>query len=140
VLFICFALTVLVGKRQYFAWAGLWSAFFILAGTHFLNPDAFIARTNIALLQQGRQYDAYYNSTLSDDALPVLLGSFDSMNAADQRITVRRLLRRYCEHRDELDLRSWNYSRWYASRLINSNEDLVQEFRNCDSSVYYTPR
>src|SRR5688572_14864342 len=34
IVFILFAATVLRNKRQYFAWAALWSAFFILGATH----------------------------------------------------------------------------------------------------------
>lgn len=53
IVFIWFGATVLRGARQYFAWGALWSAFFVLGATHFLNPDAFIVKTNIALMREG---------------------------------------------------------------------------------------
>ncbi|MEO6656196.1 MAG: DUF4173 domain-containing protein, partial [Pyrinomonadaceae bacterium] len=62
IVFIWFGATVLRGARDHFAWGALWSAFLILGATHVLNPDAFIVRTNIALMRQGREFDAYYNS------------------------------------------------------------------------------
>src|SRR4029450_9635684 len=34
IVFIWFGVTVLRNARQYFAWAALWSAFFILGATH----------------------------------------------------------------------------------------------------------
>ncbi len=132
IVFVLFAFTVLRGARQHFAWAALWSAFLVLGATHVLNPDAFIVRTNLALMQQGREFDAAYNSSLSDDALPVLLGSFDSINESDQITAITRVSRRYCEKLGESDLRSWNYSRWRASAVLNSNARLVQEIGDCD--------
>ena len=67
-IFIWFTLTVLRGAREQFAWGALWSAFVILGAVHALNPDAYIARTNIRLMQEGRSFDASYNANLSSDA------------------------------------------------------------------------
>src|SRR5690606_15040423 len=53
VVFAWFGLTVLRGKRNNFAWGALWSAVVILGVTNLMNPDDFIARKNIALMQQG---------------------------------------------------------------------------------------
>ena len=39
IVFVWFAVTVLRGYRQYFAWGALWSAIFVLGATHVLNPD-----------------------------------------------------------------------------------------------------
>ena len=132
IVFVLFGATVLRGARQHFAWAALWSAFLVLGATHVLNPDAFIVKTNIALTEQGREFDASYNSELSDDALPVLVSSFQSLNADAQQAVVRRIARRYCEKRAENDLRSWNYSRWQASAILNSNQALISEIGSCD--------
>ncbi len=62
VVFGWFALTVLRDARNHFAWGALWSAIVILGATNLMNPDAFIARTNIELMQQGREFDAHYNA------------------------------------------------------------------------------
>lgn len=83
IVFVWFGATVLRGARNHFAWGALWSAFLILGATHVLNPDAFIVKTNIALMHQGREFDASYNSRLSDDAMPVLMNSFADLNADD---------------------------------------------------------
>ena len=84
IVFVWFSFTVLRGMREKFAWGALWSAFFVLGTLHVLNPDDFIAKTNIRLMQEGRQFDAYYHTTLSDDALPVLLQNQNFMNSADR--------------------------------------------------------
>lgn len=132
IVFVLFGATVLRGARQHFAWAALWSAFLVLGATHVLSPDAFIVKTNIALAEQGREFDASYNSELSDDALPVLMNSFETLNAEAQQTTIRRIARRYCEKQNEGDLRSWNYSRSRASAILNSNQALVSEIGSCD--------
>jgi hypothetical protein len=133
VVFVWFALTVLRGSRQYFAWGALWSAFFVLGATHFLNPDEFIVKTNFALMRQGREFDARYNSRLSDDAIPTLMESFPDLHANDQVTVFREISRRSCEKHTEDDVRSWNLSRWRLSRLINENEILVNEISRCAS-------
>ncbi len=132
IVFVLFGATVMRGARQHFAWAALWSAFLVLGATHVLNPDAFIVKTNIALAEQGREFDGSYNSELSDDALPILMGSFESLNTDAQQTVIRRVAKRYCQKLNEGDLRSWNYSREQASGLLNSNHQLVNEIGSCD--------
>ena len=131
IVFIWFGATVLRGARQHFAWGALWSAFVVLGATHVLNPDAFIVKTNIALAEQGREFDAHYNARLSDDALPVLLGSFDKLKAADQQAAINWIGQRYCEKRGEGDIRSWNLSRSEAFRLLDSNREFVDAVGRC---------
>lgn len=135
IVFVWFGFTVLRGSRQYFAWGALWSAFLILGGTHVLNPDAFIVKTNVALMKLGRPFDASYNAELSDDSLPVLIDSFADLNDHDQQTAVRRIARRLCEKRDEGDLRSWSYSRWHASQILNSNIDLAARI-DCSKTYF----
>jgi hypothetical protein len=131
VVFIWFGATVLRGARQYFAWGALWSAFVVLGATHGLNPDAFIVRSNIQLMQQGREYDAFYNSRLSDDALPAVLESFSAMNRDDKMTTMRSIADRYCEANDETDLRGWNMSRRNALEAINSRPEWTDAIGTC---------
>ncbi|MGD9630306.1 MAG: DUF4153 domain-containing protein [Pyrinomonadaceae bacterium] len=120
VVFLWFAFTILRGARQHFAWGALWSAIVILGATNLMNPDAFIAQTNLRLMQQGRDFDASYNASLSDDALPTLVNSFDRLKADDAVTAFRLLLHRVCRKRDEGGLRSWNLSRQEASKILYS--------------------
>ncbi len=119
--FVLFAGTVLRNARQYFAWAALWSAFFVLVATHVLNPDDFIVRTNIALMQQGREFDAYYNSRdLSDDAIPALIESFEFYDSDTAQAVLHTLQQRRCRPTGEGDLRSFNFGRRSASEILRS--------------------
>ncbi len=119
--------------RQHFAWGALWSAIFILAGTHVLNPDEFIVKTNLALMQQGREFDAGYNSQLSDDTLPAVFRAFPQMSEEDQRTVLWNLARRHCEKLEEHDLRSWNISRSSASSLLVANSGFVDILGGCEA-------
>jgi hypothetical protein len=137
VVFVWFALTVLRGARQYFAWGALWMAIFVLGATHFLNPDAFTVKTNIALMQHGRPFDARYNSRLSDDALPILIENFAEFNAEDQVKIFREIARRSCEKRTD-DWRSLNLARSKASSAIYQYEIFAN--RECESKTPPPPR
>ena len=111
IVFVWFGLTVLRGARQHFAWGALWSAFFVLGAIHVVNPDDFIVRTNIRLMNEGRVFDSRYNSHLSGDAIPALLESVNSMSYENQCVVKSKLNDRLIHSRAENDLRSWNWSR-----------------------------
>ena len=121
IVFVLFAGTVLRNARQYFAWGALWSAIFVLGAAHVLNPDKFIVETNIALMKQGRQFDARYNSReLSDDAMPALIEAFESYNKEDAQAVLRNLQERRCRSHGEGDLRSFNFGRRAAGEALRS--------------------
>ncbi|MEP6704545.1 MAG: DUF4173 domain-containing protein, partial [Acidobacteriota bacterium] len=135
VVFGWFTLTVFRGARNHFAWGALWSAIVILGATNLMNPDAFIVRTNLALMQQGREFDVYYNSKeLSDDAIPSLVEHISILNERDQDRLTKTLAIRYCEKRDDNDPRSWNLSRRTASKAIGIMAASVEEHGGCDAS------
>jgi len=135
IVFILFALTVLRGYRQYFAWAALWSAFFVLGATHLLNPDEFIVRTNVALMKQGRSFDASYNFNLSADAIPSVISSMPELSFDDQCRVKLYLHNRYRSFGETGDIRSLNWSRKHAWYLLNSNDSLLHEVQGCPSWV-----
>ncbi|HKU62280.1 MAG TPA: DUF4173 domain-containing protein [Gemmatimonadales bacterium] len=67
-----FAATVLRGRRQRFAPGAVAAAGLMLVALNLLNPDALIARTNLARIAEGREVDAAYIARLSADALPAI--------------------------------------------------------------------
>ncbi len=98
-----------------------------------MNPDDFIARKNIQLMQQGREYDAWYHTYhLSDDAVPALIESLPVMNAEDACMTKRNLYDRLVDARGEGDVRSLNWSRESAFRLLESNSGLLINRPECE--------
>ena len=138
--FAWFCWTVLLrGVRHRFAFGALMQAFAVLAGLHILNPDAFIARTNLHRPVAERPFDAKYASTLGADAVPVLLDALPRLTAADRCIVVTRLLDRWVDgSMAEADWRTWNWSRARARRLLT---DRAVEFRaSCKNAAQEVPR
>lgn len=131
IVFVWFGATVLRGARAYFAWGALWAAFIVLGATHILNPDAFIVKTNLSLMREGRPFDASYNSRLSDDAMPVLLDNFDQLSPDDQRIAVHSIEMRYCATKEERDVRSWNLDRSLFKNRLESDQPFMSEIGDC---------
>ena len=124
--FAWFSLTVLRGARHKFAWGALWSAVFILGTLHVVNPDDFIVRTNIRLMNEGRIFDAHYNSNLSSDAVPVLLENLPSMNYEQQCVVKIGVLDHLYKADSENDFRSWNWSRYKArTEITRHKENLI---------------
>lgn len=133
ILFIIFAVTVLRGARNKFAWAAMWSAFIIIGALHFFNPDDYIARTNLRLMREGREFDASYNSRLSDDAIPALAENFDSLSIEDQKSAASGLTMRACAKIGDTDIRSWNWSRHRAKEVLTSNPSLLDSSIDCNN-------
>lgn len=134
IIFMWFGLTVLRGARKHFAWGALWSAFLILGATHILNPDEFIVKTNLALIREGRSFDAIYNSTeLSNDAVPAILKGFPDLNPNDQDTMMFSLANRYCELLEAKDIRSWSFSKSRAWNLLGSYGAFVEESGGCNN-------
>ncbi|QYO65634.1 DUF4173 domain-containing protein [Leptolyngbya sp. 7M] len=136
VVFVWFGWTVLRGQRNNFAWGALWSAILILGAANLMNPHHFIARKNIQLMQQGREFDAYYHSTLSDDAIPVLMQAFPEMRPEDKCSLGSGLHYRYRELGQISDLRSFNLSRQLAFRSLRDNDGLLHQTEGCPNGYH----
>lgn len=126
VVFCWFALTVLKGARQYFAWGALWSALAILGALHFFNPDAFIVSRNLRLMERGREFDAKYNARLSADAVPALIEGLPLMNLEDQCAVRDLMVKKTEEIKTYRDFRSWNWSRSRARDMVEENRENLQ--------------
>ncbi len=129
--FVWLCVTVLRGGRKHFAWGALWAAIVILGATNLMNPDAFIARTNVELMQQGREFDAFYNGQLSDDAIPVLLRALPSMPQEDRCELGSALHYRYRELGQLTDLRSMNYGSKRAFYELRANDPILHQTDGC---------
>lgn len=123
IVFVIFALTVLAGKRERFAFAAYLSALAAIAALHFVNPDALIARVNYQRMSEGKHFDARYASGLSADAIPFLTGELPRMSEENRCVIENRFLRRK-DYESNTDWRSWNLAR------RNAWEDLKPQMEN----------
>ena len=116
-----FVLTVLLGLRERFTFGALVAGFAAVLAVNAMNPDALIARTNIERAEDGEELDAYYLTTLSADAAPVLIEALpeigDRRTGSDYTVE-EAVLDRWAE--DYTDWRSWNLSRSRAYQLVES--------------------
>lgn len=118
-IFVWFAATIFVGQRQRFAWGMLWISLFTLGVLNITNPEKFVLRTNFQLMQQGRQFDARYNTMeLREDAMPTLfeiLPNFDNRQKCEAENGLNWI---DGELKYGVRLKNWNYSRWKAAKLL----------------------
>lgn len=135
VVFVWFGLTVLRGARGRFAWGALWAAVVVLGATNLLNPDAFIASTNIGLMRQGRDFDVYYNTSLSADAVPTILAAMPEM-PVDDRCEVQSALHYEYRLLGRIDdIRSFNFSRKNAYSHLHANDALLHQQEGCPTNL-----
>ena len=113
VIFAWFAVTVLRGRRQHFAFGAAAAAFVLIFGLHAVNPDALIVRANAAR----NQFDAAYAASLSADAVPALVAALPSLPPAAQAEVSAQLP---AWSHSPGDWRSWNWGRFSALRAVQS--------------------
>jgi hypothetical protein len=118
------AATVLRGRREVFAFGALASALATLAVLFALDPDAIVARTNVARMASADapvRFDVAYATSLSADAVPVLLEALPALPPDVQCPLARHMLRRWPPDR-ERSLRNWNWSAERAKDAVRGNE------------------
>lgn len=114
-----FVLTVLRSRRDRFAFGALVAGFAAILAINAMNPDALIAKTNIDRMQDGKRFDAYYVTTLSADAVPVIVESLPKIGEKSvwQDYSVERaVLDRWSTK--PADWRTWNLGRARAYRSV----------------------
>jgi len=118
------AATVLRGRRDRFAFGALAAGLSTIALLFVINPDAIVARTNVARMASteaaadpAARFDVAYATTLSADAVPVLIAALPALPADVRCPLARHLLRRWPPDR-EPSLRSWSWSAARASDAV----------------------
>jgi len=127
---VWFAATVLVGRRQRFAFGALTSGLAAAFLLNVVNPDALIARVNADRAAAGQPYDAVYAGRLSGDAVPVLVASLDALPALDRCRIAHVLLEEWLPDRHS-GWRTFNYGDWRARRAVDQAEAKLQA-RRCE--------
>lgn len=127
VVLIWFVATVLRGRRDAFAFGALVSAFVVVAALQVINPDAIIARTNLARERAGKELDAQYIAYLSGDAVPVLVPALPELPVDARCLIAQRLLRRWGPDQ-ETDWRSWSRGAARARAVVRAHEAELSRF------------
>jgi len=120
VVFVWFSLTVLRGHRERFAFGAMLAGFLLVATLHFINPDAFIARTNMRRARAGRTFDAQYAASLSADAVPELVAGLPGLSPQDRRTLAKAMIERWSPAANP-DWRSWTVASTLARQAVGEN-------------------
>jgi len=116
--FAWFALTVLRGRRERFAFGAALTGFCALLALHTVNPDAAIVRANLAHARRGHAFDAAYAASLSADAAPALTSALPTLPAPAQATLAHSLLRAWS---GPADWRAWSWGRAQAFGSVQSH-------------------
>ncbi|MGH8310397.1 MAG: DUF4173 domain-containing protein, partial [Steroidobacteraceae bacterium] len=118
------AATVLRGRRDSFAFGTLASGLATVALLFVINPDAVITRANVARMAAAAatvRFDVAYATSLSADAVPVLIDALSALPRDVQCPLARHMLRRWPPDRVR-SIRSWNWSVARASEAVREHE------------------
>ena len=124
VMLLWLAATVLRGRRDLFAFGALVSGLSTIAVLFVINPDAIVARTNVSRMTSADvsiRFDVAYATSLSGDAVPVLIDALPALPFDVQCPLARQLLRRWPPDQ-ERPIRRWNWSASRASHLVREHE------------------
>ena len=127
-----FAGTALFGSGRRFAYATIVSGFAFLAGLNALNPDALIARVNLARAQGGKPLDIAHTESLSADAVPSILAGSAVLEPAARCELLLTIDARWTSAGG--DWRSWNFGRQRAVRSVRRT-GVAAEARDCSRRV-----
>jgi hypothetical protein len=109
--------TVGRGRRERFAFGAVASGFAVLGALNLANPDALVARVNLARYEASGELDAAYLRRLGPDAAPAIargLARADDALACDLLAS----LAARAERAPRRDWRSWSVSRYQAGRAV----------------------
>jgi hypothetical protein len=118
------AATVLRGRRDSFAFGALVAGFSTVALLFVINPDAIVASTNVARMASADQrvrFDVAYATSLSADAVPVLIDALPGLPPDVQCPLARHMLRHWPPDRDR-SIRGWNWSAARAFDAVREHE------------------
>ena len=125
---LLFCATVLRARRNLLPFAMAVSGYIVLMGMNAVNPDAFVARVNIARMTTDGKFDPKYTFQLSADAVPVLLEAIPAMDANHRSALAGRLVQQYAIPAPARDIRTWNAARATAASLVREREAELREY------------
>jgi hypothetical protein len=93
-----------------------------------VNPDALVARVNLARMAKDTNFDVNTTIRLSADAVPSLLEGIPGLESGHRSALAERLVNRYGSRREGRDIRSWNADRNRADALVRERESALKAY------------
>jgi ABC-type glycerol-3-phosphate transport system permease component len=141
---VWFAATVIRGRRERFAFPAFVSGFAFVALLLAVNPDVWIARTNLgrsghvlsATDRSPEEVDARYLASLSADAVPMLMNALADLSPQSRCVVARRLLERWGPDGTQgSDWRSWNWSVALARQRVGVETEALRGMVGADEEA-----
>lgn len=126
ILLLWLVATVLLGRRHRFAFGAVMTGLILVAVLDLLNPDSFIASTNVVRAQSGARFDSTYLTGLSADAVPEIVRDLPGLPEQDRTAIAGQLLKRWSRPPTD-DLRQWNWARITAWEAVTASGDRLQQ-------------
>lgn len=126
VVFAWFAMTVLRGRRERFAFGAVATGFLAIVALLAVNPDRLIARVNVEHAIAGRDFDAAYAASLSADATPELMAALPKLSHS-QRCALASQILQSRPIAGSPGWRRWNWSRAEAALALAASERELRE-------------
>jgi hypothetical protein len=126
--------TVLRGRRDSFAFGALASGLATIALLFVIDPDAVIARANVARMASADapvRFDVAYATSLGADAVPLLIEALPALPSDVQCPLARHVLRRWPPDGDR-SIRNWNWSAARASDAVRAHEARLRSMAGPD--------
>ena len=126
---VWFAATVLRGQSDRLMPGLFVGAAIFVWGLNAIDPDALVARFNLARATADSRFDIEYHVARSADAVPALLSGARGLGAPRCEQLVTGLTTRWALQSDQApDWRAWNRARSRARRELRGNpEELVRQ-------------
>ena len=125
-----FAMTVLRGRAERLG-AGLVAVSFTwLFLLNVVNPQALVARVNLARAGGGKSFDSQYHAERTADAVPALLAGAGQLPAAECTALVSSLRERWVGKGEAAGWRGWQLPRARAERLLTPSAEVLAQ-RHC---------
>jgi len=127
-IFAWFVATVLRNQRERFIAGVLVTGYLALAILHLVNPDAYVARSNLLHFRETGRYDLQYNHSLSADAVPVLIEIIPELPANQAQTLADHLLLRWGDSEAPAvsDWRGWNWGKHKALQAVEENRKMLE--------------
>lgn len=135
ILFVAIVLLELFRQERYFAFAFLLASLGFAVSLTLVNVDSAIVKRNVFRVSQGKKLNVGHLASLSTDAIPALVDAYYNPGISDTtREGIGAILVCYINSdktlvEESADWRSFNYSRWKASKLLAEIQPLLTEYR-----------
>ncbi len=147
---VWFTATVLRGRRELFAFPALVSGFAFVTLLLAVNPDVWIARTNLERAGDmptvtdrsiDERVDARYLASLSADAVPTLMNALTDLPPQSRCVLARGLLERWGpDGKQKPDWRSWSWPVARARQMVNAEAEALRAMTTGANAEACPPR